>query len=418
MNHLNYRLLLAVFGLAAAAQPAYDLLLQGGHVIDPKNNVNRVMDVAITGGRIALVAPNIAASAAKRTVSAVGLYVTPGLIDVHVHVYAGTGLKGLTGDTSIYPDTFSFRTGVTTVVDAGTSGWRNFPDFRQRVIDRAKTRVLALLNISAVGMAPKGENDPADMVVDEAVKMIQANKDVLVGLKVAHFAKGGWLDIHNAVKAGTTTKTPVMVDFGKTDNERNLSTLLLDKLRPGDIYTHCYSGHRMEVLPNGEFNPVMQAGRARGVLFDLGHGGASFYWAVAVPAFQQKFYPDSISTDLHTGSMNAGMKDMLNVMSKTLAMGAPLEQIIRMSTWNPAREIHRPELGNLDVGAEADVTVLRVEEGQFGLLDSAGARMSAKQKFVAELTIRKGAIVWDLNGLAGPDWRTYSYKKNLPELLR
>jgi dihydroorotase len=418
MNHLRSSILPAVFCLTAAAQPAYDLLLKGGHVIDPKNNINRVMDVAIAGGRIAAVAQNIPAATSKRTVSAAGLYVTPGLIDVHVHVYAGTGLKALTGDSSVYPDTFSFRTGVTTMVDAGTSGWRNFPDFRQRVIERAKTRVLALLNISAVGMAPKGENDPADMDVDEAVKMIEANKDVIVGLKVAHFSKGGWIDVSNAVKAGTATRRPVMVDFGKTDHERNLNALLLDKLRPGDIYTHCYSGHRMEVLPNGEFNPVMLAGRKRGVLFDLGHGGASFYWAVAAPAFQLKFYPDMISTDLHTGSMNAGMKDMTNVMSKTLALGAPLEEIVRMSTWNAARSIQRPELGNLDVGAEADVTVLKVEKGQFGFLDSAGARLAGTQKFVAELTIRKGAIVWDLNGLAGPDWKAYSYKKNLPDLLK
>lgn len=418
MHYPGLPFLVALLGLTATAQPAYDLVIQGGHVIDPKNNRNGVMDVAIAGGRIALVAPKIAAGSAKRTISAAGLYVTPGLIDVHVHVYAGTGLKGLTGDTSVYPDTFSFRTGVTTMVDAGTSGWRNFPDFRQRVIERARTRVLAFLNISAVGMAPQGENNPSDMDVDQAVKMIQANRDVIVGLKVAHFAHGGWLDVENAVKAGTATKTPVMVDFGMTDKERNLSALLLDKLRLGDIYTHCYSGRRMEVLAGGALNPVMKAGRARGVLFDLGHGGGSFYWPVAMPAFQQKFYPDTISTDLHTGSMNAGMKDMVNVMSKTLAMGAPLEEIIRMSTWNAAKEIQRPELGNLDVGAEADVTVLRVEKGQFGFLDSAGARMAANERLVAELTIRKGAIVWDLNGLAATDWKAYSYKKNVPEILK
>ncbi|MBN9656568.1 MAG: amidohydrolase/deacetylase family metallohydrolase, partial [Acidobacteria bacterium] len=150
---------LLLISLSVCAQPAYDLLIKGGHVIDPKNNINRVMDVAVSNGRIAAVAANIDPATAKRVASAAGMYVTPGLIDMHVHVYAGTGLKSLTGDLSVYPDPISFRNGVTTMVDAGTSGWRNFPDFRQRVIDRAKTRVLAFLNIGAVGMAPKGENN-------------------------------------------------------------------------------------------------------------------------------------------------------------------------------------------------------------------------------------------------------------------
>lgn len=407
---------LAVLVLLSAslyAQPAYDLLIKGGHVIDPKNNISRVMDVAVANGRIAAVAPNIDPATAKRVASAAGLYVTPGLIDMHVHVYAGTGLKSLTGDLSVYPDPISFRNGVTTMVDAGTSGWRNFPDFRQRVIDRAKTRVLAFLNIGAAGMAPKGENNPEDMDPNEAIRMTEENKDVIVGFKVAHFSHGGWLDIQNAVKAGNATKRPIMVDFGNVDADRNISTLLLDKLRPGDIYTHCYSGRRLEVLPGGKWNPVMQEGRKRGVLFDVGHGGASFYWPVALPAIQQKFYPDTVSTDLHMGSINAGMKDMMNVMSKMLALGLSVDDVIRMSTWTPAKEIQRPELGNLDVGAEADIAVLQVEKGKFGFLDGAGARYPGTQRFVTELTVRKGVVVWDLNGIAAPDWKDYPYGKTL-----
>ena len=155
----------------------------------------------------------------------------------------------------------------------------------------------------------------------------------------------------------------------------------------------------------------MIAARKRGVIFDLGHGGGSFFWFVAVPAFEQKFPPDSISTDLHTGSMNAGMKDMVNVMSKVLNLGVPLGEVVRMSTWNPAREIKRPELGNLDVGAEADITVLALERGQFGFLDSAGARLTGDRKLVPELTIRKGAVVWDLNGRASVDWKVFPYTK-------
>jgi len=398
-----------------AAQPVYDLLLKGGHVIDAKNNLSGVRDVAIAGNKIARVAPDIAASEAKRVVNVEGLHVTPGLVDIHVHVYAGTGLKGVyTGDLSVYPDGFSFRTGVTTMVDAGTAGWRGFPDFRQRVIDRAKTRVLALLNIVGGGMGPGSENDPADMDPEATAKMAKAHLDVVVGFKSAHYSGEGWHSVENAVKAGNMTKLPVMVDFGYIDKDRNINALFLDKLRPGDIYTHCYSGHRQELLDNGKLNPAMEAGRKRGIIFDVGHGGGSFYWNIAVPATRQGFWPDSISTDLHTGSMNAGMKDLPNVMSKILNLGASLDDVVRMSTWNPARQIGRPELGHLSEGAPADVTVLRLEKGRFGFIDAAGAAMSGDKRLVCELTIRDGQVAWDLDGLAAEDWSVFKYKKRGP----
>jgi dihydroorotase len=398
------------FASFAAAQP-YDLLLKGGHVIDPKNNVSRQMDVAIAGGKIARVAADIPASDAKRTADVSGLYVTPGLIDIHVHVYANTGLpRVLTGDSSVFPDSFSFRSGVTTMVDAGTSGWRNFPDFRAKIIDRAKTRVLALLNIVGGGMGVTSENDAGDMDAEATAKMAEANPDVVVGFKSAHYNGPGWPSVDGAVKAGKLTNLPVMVDFGYITKERNINALFMDKLRPGDIYTHCFSGHRDEVV-DGKLNPAMEAGRKRGIIFDVGHGGGSFYWNVAVPAIEQKFWPDSISTDLHTGSMNAGMKDMTNTMSKILNLGAPLDEVIRMSTWSPAKEIRRPGLGNLDAGAEADVTVLRLDKGKFGFLDSAGARRDGNQLLVAELTVRKGKVEWDLNGRASVDWKSFQYRK-------
>jgi len=402
--------------LAVAAEPRYDLLLKGGRVIDPKNGINKVLDVAVSGGKIALVAPDIPAAEAKSVAGVAGLYVTPGLIDIHAHVYTGTGLRALTGDSSVYPDGFSFRSGVTTQVDAGTSGWRNFPDFRQRVIDRSQTRVLALLNICGVGMAPSGENDPNDMDVAEAVKLARAHADIVVGFKIAHYGLPDWREVDRAVEAGKQLDLPVMVDFGHLRGPRSLRELLPDKLRPGDIYTHCYSGWRDELVENAKVNPAMIAARKRGVIFDVGHGGGSFFWFVAVPAFEQKFFPDSISTDLHTGSMNAGMKDMVNVMSKILNLGVPLEEVVRMSTWNPAREIKRPGLGNLDVGAEADITVLGLEQGKFGFLDSAGARRMGERRLVAELTVRKGVVVWDLNGRASVDWKVFPYRK--PHVLQ
>jgi len=397
-----------------AARAKYDLVLKGGRLIDPRNGIDAQRDIAVAGGKIALVAEDIPASEAKTAVDLDGLIVTPGLIDIHVHVYAGTGLKALTGDNSVYPDGFSFRTGVTTMVDAGTAGWRNFPDFRQRVIDRAKTRVLAFLNICGVGMAPKGENDPNDMDAEAAAATARRHRDIIVGFKAAHYAEDDWLDIDRAVQAGEMTGLPVMVDFGYIGPHRTLATLLGEKLRPGDIYTHCYSGHRLELLPSGKLNPAMFTGRRRGVLFDVGHGGGSFYWKVAVPAFAQDFPPDTISTDLHTGSMNAGMKDLPNVMSKVLNLGVPLGRVIEMTTWSAARAIHHEELGHLSPGAVADITVLRVEEGDFGFLDAAGARNKGKKRLGVEMTIRAGKVVWDLNGRAGLDWRSFYYKPRRP----
>jgi dihydroorotase len=410
------RMLWKVVGMALLATMAhaqqYDLLIKGGHVIDPKNKVDAIADVAIAGGKIALVAPSIPAGRAKRIVNASGLIVTPGLIDIHAHVYAGTGLKGvLTGDASVYPDGFSFRTGLTTMVDAGTSGWRNFPDFRQRVIDRAQTRVLAFINIVGHGMSTSSENDPADMLPEPAADMARKNADVVVGFKTAHYSGKGWPAVDGAVKAGELTHLPVMVDFGFINEERNISRLFLEKLRPGDIYTHCYSGLRDEVLDNGKLNPAMEAGRKRGIIFDVGHGGGSFYWNIAEPATRAGFWPDSISTDLHTGSMNGGMKDFPDTMSKILILGAPLQKVIEMSTWNPAKEIHHEELGHLTPGAIADVTVLRLEEGHFGFLDCAGARFDGTKRFVAEVTIKGGEVMWDKNGRAAVDWKSFHYTK-------
>lgn len=396
-----------LLALPLAAQPRYDLLLKGGHVIDPKNNLDAPRDVAITNGKIARVAPNIPASEAAKTVDVSGLYVTPGLIDIHVHVYLWPTAAG----EAVQPDAFSFRSGVTTMVDAGSAGARNFDDFRDRIINRAKTRVLAFLNIAAAGMGTGHEDDLEGLDADAAIRVAKANPDLIVGFKSAHYGGPGWESVSAAVKAGDATNKPVMVDFGRINATRNLNTLFMDKLRPGDIYTHCYSGHRQELLDNGKLNPAMQAGRKRGIIFDLGHGAGSFYWYVAVPAYAEKFYPDSVSTDLHINSMNAGMKDFANSMSKLLNLGSSLADVVRMSTWNPAKEIKRPELGNLDVGSDADIAVLRLDKGNFGFVDSAGARKSGNQLLTAELTLRAGKVMWDLNGRTAQDWQKFPYQK-------
>jgi len=403
------RFALFAIAAAAAAQQKYDLLLDNGHVIDPKNNIDRVMDVAVADGKVALVAPAIQPSDARRVVNVGGLYVTPGLIDLHVHVYMRPEMGS--PSSSVQPDAHSFRSGVTTVVDAGTSGWKDFAGFRKRVIDPARTRVLALLNISSVGMGAGKEDDPKAFDIEGLVRTARENKDVVVGIKSAHYAGPGWESVEAAVKAGNQAGLPVMVDFGYLNKIRNISTLLLDKLRPGDIYTHCYSGHREEILDDGKVNPAMVAARKRGVLFDVGHGAGSFYWYVAIPAYAQGFPPDTISTDLHTGSMNAGMKDMTNVMAKILNLGSPIGDVIRMSTWSAASAIKRPDLGHLTAGGEADIAVLRVDNGDFGFIDSAGAGHRGRRNIVCELTLRKGRPVWDLNARAAENWQSFPYQK-------
>src|SRR4051812_37025050 len=347
-----FALALGVAGQSLPPQK-YDLLLRGGHVIDARNKISAVRDVAIAGGKIAAIDARLDPADAVKTVDVSGLYVTPGLVDIHAHTYTGTGERAsYAGDNSVSPDGFTFRVGVTTVADAGCAGWRNFEDFKQRIIDRSKTRVLAFLNIVGNGMrGGRYENDLADMEAAPAAEMAKKHPGLIVGIKSAHYAGPEWTPVEHAVEAGTAAGIPVMVDFGEDRPQRPLRELLAKKLRPGDIYTHCYSGLRHELLDDGQLNPGMSEGRKRGVIFDVGHGGGSFSWRVAVPAIKQGFLPDSISTDLHTGSMNGGMKDMLNVMGKFLALGMSVDDVIGRSTWNPAKEIHHEELGNLSVGS-------------------------------------------------------------------
>lgn len=392
----------------ASGQTEYDLLLQGGHVVDAKNHISAIRDVAIKDGKIAAVEEHIDPSKALKTVDVKGLYVTPGLVDIHVHVYASTGERNsYAGDNSVFPDGFTFRSGVTTVADAGSSGYKNFEDFKEHIIDRSKTRVLAFLNIVGAGMrGPKYEDNLADMDPKPAAEMAKRHPGLIVGIKTAHYMGPEWTPVEHAVEAGTMANIPVMVDFGANRPERPIDVLLTKKLRPGDIYTHCYSGLRDELLPDGKVNPGMWAGRKRGVIFDVGHGGGSFTWRVAVPAIKQGFLPDSISTDLHIGSMNSGMKNILNVMGKFLAMGLSPDQVIQWTTWNPAREIHHEELGNLSIGAIADVSVLRLQQGHFGFTDMYGARMDGTQKFICEMTVKGGRVVYDLNGISRPEWTT------------
>lgn len=391
-------------GVAAAGervQPVYDLLLTGGQVIDPRNDLSGARDLAVDDGRIADVATEIDPALAERTVDVSGLYVTPGLIDLHAHLFVGPEDAYAAGVNSVSPDEFTFRAGVTTAVDAGSAGWENFDDFKARVIDQAQTRVLAFLNIVGKGMAGGDwEQDLGNMQARPAARVAKRYPDLVVGIKTAHYEGPEWTAVERSVRAGEIADIPVMVDFGSNRPERPLDQLLTEKLRPGDIYTHAYSGLRGELTEDGRVNPGMWAGRERGVLFDVGHGGGSFGWRIAVPAMKEGFVPDTISTDLHTGSMNSGMKDMANLVSKFLALGMSLEDVVAASTWRSAQTIGRPELGHLSVGAAADIAVFAKEQGEFGYVDSFGFRLDGAEKLVCELTFRAGEPVWDLNGRA------------------
>ncbi len=386
----------------------FEMVIRNGHVIDPANRRDGRLDVAIANGKIARVAAKIDVPAECKTVDATGLYVTPGLIDIHGHVYANTGIPlELAGETSFVPDAIAPRSGVTTIVDAGTSGWKNFEDFRKRIIDRSRTRVLAFVNIAGLGMSgSRNEQNTADMDSEGLAAIAKKHKDIVVGVKTAHYGAPDWIAVDRAVAAGKAAGIPVMVDFGTHHREaRPIEKLLMEKMRPGDIYTHLYSGLRYEQLPTGKMNPVLWEARKRGVLFDLGHGNGSFFWTVAKAGFAGKFLPDTISTDLHLRSWMDGMKDFNNVMSKFLIHGVALKDVIRMSTVEAAKAIQRKELGTLTVGAEADVAVLKLEKGKFGYLDNRRQKVMGDQRLTTELTIRAGKTIFDLNGLASDEWK-------------
>jgi len=403
-----HRLALAVLLALSAAAQNYDLLLKGGHVIDPKNNIDGVRDIAIRADKIAAVSADIPAARARKVVDMRGLYVTPGLVDIHVHVFHTTGVANAwAGDNSVAPDSYGFRTGVTTMADAGSSGWRNFETFRHTVIDRVKTRVFAFINIAGLGMMTNiVEQATSDMKPEEVARLARKHKDVVVGVKSAHYEGGDWTSVERAVEAGKLANIPVMVDFGWFLKSRPYWRLVTEKLRPGDISTHFFRGPVPVVDENGKLYGYLKQARARGVKFDVGHGGGSFAWRNAVPAIAQGFYPDSISTDLHSGSMNGPMFDMPVTMSKMLILGMPLKEVILRSTWNPAQEIHHPELGHLSVGAVADVAAFQVLEGGFGYADPDGGLLKGRQRLQCEMTLRAGAIVYDWNARAAVDWKT------------
>ncbi len=399
--------LLLVVALAMGQAQEADLLIVNGHVFDPKNQIDEPLDIAIHEGKVMAIGRGLPRQGAKKVIEAKGMFVCPGLIDMHTHVFVGGQPKKFAnGSNSLSPDDFAPRSGVTTVVDAGTSGWRNFAQFKRQVIDISKTRVLAFLNIAGVGMTGDAQQeDLKEMHVSKAVECIREYPDLIVGVKIGHYTGSSWKPFDNAILAAERTDRPIFVECHLPQYPLQDQ---LTKMRPCDIITHSYEkvSERASVIgEDGYLRPVVKEAAARGVLFDLGHGGAGFWFSEAIPALRQGLAPNSFGTDLHRFSMNAGMKNMLNVMSKYVAMGMDIREALRRATWLPAQALGRADLGHLSMGAVADVAVLRLREGEFGFVDAGNNRIRGEQMLEAELTLRAGKVIWDLNGIGATPFK-------------
>jgi dihydroorotase len=384
---------------AAAYPPPYSLLIRGGYVVDPKSNLHDTLDIAVQNGRIVRMAKNIDPRQASRIVDARGAIVCPGFIDLHTHVFFGsehqTDYAGGTED--VIPDDFAPREGVTTVVDAGSSGWRNFDIFKKTVIDHSATRVLAFLNIVGAGMrGGPYEQNTADMSDSLAAAKAGQYPAIIVGFKVAHYTGGDWRPVDAATQAGNKTRLPVMVDFGEHLPQLPIHDLFLTHLRPGDIFTHCFAqlADREPIVDpvTKKLKPFVFEARKKGIIFDVGYGEISFAFSQAIPALNGGFPPNSISSDNHRSNIHVTLPD---IMSRFLALGLDPATVIGMATWRPAQEIHRPELGQLSEGGVADIAVLRMHKGQFSFSDHAGQRIGGGERLECMMTIKGGKVVFD-----------------------
>jgi dihydroorotase len=374
----------------------HDLLLRGGTAIDPATGLHDRRDIAIDGGRITAIESDLDGADAAETIDATNAYVVPGLVDLHVHVYPGVA------DLSVEADPTCLGRGATTVVDAGSAGANTFPGFRRWVIDQSEGRILAYLNISATGQIDPFLGELHDLRFadpERAARVAEAHPDVIVGFKVrvSEMLSGpnGLAGLDRGLEAGRATGLPVMVHIGGTpfDIEE-----VLGRLRPGDVVTHAYTGWRPGIVDEATGRVVAAAreARERGVLFDVGHGAGSFTWPVAEAALADGFRPDTISSDLHRLDIASPVHDLATTMSKFLLLGLSLGDVVAMVTTAPAAALGAkatPGLGTLAVGGEADLSVLRLEEGRFELLDTGGTMREAHQRLVPIATVRAGRSV-------------------------
>ena len=391
----------------AQSEPIYDYLLRNGHVIDPAGGRNGRMDIAITGDRVVQLGTGLPAQHARRVIDLSAYYVTPGLIDLHAYVNSQAVFRD--GDPrtdwrNVNPDHNALRHGVTTVVDGGSTGWRNFESFKTLVIDRSSVRVLAFLNIVGAGMREGQEQaDPADLLVDDAVQMARRHAETIVGIRSPHLRGAGREGLDRSLQAAESIKGPALVEY-QQDAGVEYRELVLGRLRAGDLVTHTFGPGTPVLDAKGALNDTLKLARDRGVLFDLGHGTQGFWFRLAVPAVRAGFLPDTLSTAMDKTSLLLPRADLMTTLSKFLNMGVPVEELVDRVTARPARALKRPELGTLREGGLADLAVIEIQQGQFGFLDAGLARLRGNRNMRAVMTMREGLIVWDSEGLSRTDW--------------
>lgn len=389
-----------------------DLLLKSGHLIDQANGIDGIFDVAMSDGRVDRVERSITISADK-TVKLAGYIVAPGLIDCHCHIYPSFPQE----QDKLYninADAHMLQAGVVTAIDAGTCGWRDFLHFKEQVIDCSEVRVLAMLNIAAGGMVKmESEQKLEDFNSGVVAEIARTYSDIIVAIKTAHYwtmcpfdeEHPAWASVDKSLEAAELSGKPLMVDFYPYKKQRTYKDLL-KRLRKGDIHTHMYAQQFPILDKRQHVNSFLFEARKRGVLFDLGHGARSFWFRNAIPAYKDGFAPDTLSSDLHMESMRGAALNLLNIMSKYLCIGMPLNEVIARTTMYPAKIFNHPELGNLSVGNCADIAVLKLNTGRFSYTDCGNARLDGDKRLECVMTIRNGKIVFDPGGISMPLWET------------
>jgi dihydroorotase len=371
----------------------YDLILRGGRIIDPSQKIDMVTDVAFSAGKVARIGSGLKGNADSEVRDVSGYIVTPGLVDLHTHVYWGGTALGIDAEE------FCRKSGVTTAVDTGSAGPGNFAGFRKHVIERSAVRILAYLHVSFAGIYAfsqrimVGESEEIRLLAPlDAVEVANANRDIIVGIKVRVGARAsgrsGTVPLDIAIQVANEVGIPLMAHI---DDPPPSYEEVLERLRPGDVLTHAFRPFpNAPVDPQGKVKEAVLQARERGVRFDIGHGKGSFGFKTARAMLANGFYPDTISSDVHALCINGPAFDQVTTLSKFLCMGMPLNDVIAATTLNAAMALKRPELGSLKPGSVGDATILSIQEGQFDYVDVVGEHMRGDSKIVSEGVVISG----------------------------